>query len=59
MRFHLEMRIEELIRQGKSSAAAQAQAEREYGDMTAARAELAEIDRRAARRAGWREIAVS
>ena len=59
MRFHLEMRIEELMRQGKSSTDAQAQAEREYGDMTEARAELADIDRRAARRAGWREIAAS
>jgi predicted permease len=59
MRFHLQMRIEELVLQGTPSADAQAQAEREYGDMTAARAELAGIDRRAARRAGWREIAAS
>jgi predicted permease len=59
MGFHLQMRIEELMRHGKSAADAERQAQTEYGDTMAARAELAAIDRRGARRAGWREFATS
>jgi predicted permease len=43
------------MRQGQSKDQAEANAAREYGDTAAARRELAEIDRRAARRAGWKE----
>jgi putative ABC transport system permease protein len=38
--FHLEMRTEELIAQGRSRAEALAQAEREFGDLDRARARL-------------------
>ena len=47
------------MRQGHSRADAEARALREYGDMAAAHAELADIDRRAARRTGWREVVES
>ncbi len=43
------------MRQGQSKEDAEATAAREYGDATAARRELAEIDRRTARRTGARE----
>src|SRR5438045_3862517 len=59
MRFHLQMRVEELMREGKSNASARAQAEREYGDVSAALTELTGIDRRAARKSDWREFAAS
>jgi predicted permease len=55
MRFHLQMRIEDLMRQGKSLEDAESIATREYGDMSAARSELSSIDRRSARRGAWRE----
>src|SRR4051812_29245298 len=55
IRFHLQARIEDLMRQGQSKDEAEANAAREYGDTVAARRELAEIDRRAARRTGWKE----
>jgi putative ABC transport system permease protein len=55
MRFHLQMRIEDLMRQGKSRDDAELIASREYGDMKAARSELSSIDRRTARRGQWRE----
>ena len=50
MRFHLNMRIEDLMRQGHTPDWARAIARHEYGDVSAARAELASIDRRHARR---------
>jgi putative ABC transport system permease protein len=55
IRFHLQMRVEDLMRQGRSRDEAEREAVREYGDMTAARSELASIDRRAARNGAWRE----
>jgi predicted permease len=55
IRFHLHMRVEDLMRQGRSREDAEREAMREYGDMNAARAELATIDRRAARHGSWRE----
>jgi putative ABC transport system permease protein len=55
MGFHIQMRIEDLMRQGKTHDDAEAQALREYGDTVAARDELASIDRRRARRGAWRE----
>ena len=55
IRFHLQARIEDLMRQGQSPEEAEANAQREYGDTASARRELTEIDRRAARRTGWRE----
>ena len=51
--FHLEMQARDLEAQGMSPAAARAEAERRFGDMRAARAELGDIDRRRVRRA-WR-----
>jgi predicted permease len=44
--FHLEMRTKELIQQGLSAADAKAQAQREFGDVLAARQALVGIDRR-------------
>ena len=44
--FHLEMRTKELIQQGLSAAEAKAQAQREFGDVMAARQALVGIDRR-------------
>src|SRR3954471_13424611 len=55
MRFHIHARIEDLMRQGLPEEDAEKTATREYGDAAAARRELAEIDRRTARRAGLRE----
>jgi putative ABC transport system permease protein len=55
--FHLETRIEVLMKRGLSRDGAQAQAQREFGDVRAARDELAAIDRGRAgreRRADWR-----
>jgi predicted permease len=48
--FHLESRIDELVSGGMSHDAARALAEREFGDVTDARAELARIDRHRIRR---------
>ena len=53
--FHIEARVEDLMREGHSRADAERQAKREFGDANEARRELATIDRRSARRAGWRE----
>jgi predicted permease len=51
LRFHLDMRTDDLVRTGMSPTAARAQALREFGDVREARGELAAIDqRRAARR---------
>jgi predicted permease len=46
LRFHLDMRTEELIRAGLNAVDARAQALREFGDVREARGELAAIDRR-------------
>ncbi|MDB4878104.1 MAG: permease [Gemmatimonadetes bacterium] len=59
MHFHIQMRIEDLMRQGQSEADAKATATREYGDISLARHELASIDRRSARQASWRETLAS
>jgi putative ABC transport system permease protein len=60
LRFHLDSRVDDLVRQGMSREAASAQANREFGDVAAARGELATIDRRrVARRARvewWRDV---
>jgi putative ABC transport system permease protein len=55
MHFHIQMRVEDLMRQGTSRDDARAAAEREYGDMAAAREELASIDARTARGGARRE----
>jgi putative ABC transport system permease protein len=55
MHFHLQMRVEDLMRQGNSRDDAEATARREYGDITAAREELARIDSRTARGGARRE----
>lgn len=46
MRFHLDQRVADLVAHGMSSADARKTALREYGDVSAARAELASMDRR-------------
>ncbi|HVB37003.1 MAG TPA: ABC transporter permease, partial [Vicinamibacterales bacterium] len=58
LRFHLDERTEELVAAGLTWSAARSQAEAEFGDLEAARAQLGEIDRRIAerqRRAEWWE----
>ena len=56
LRFHIQARVDDLMRQGRSRQEAEREAQREFGDATAARRELAAIDRRTARRSGWREF---
>ena len=56
LRFHLQARVDDLMRQGCSREEAERDARREFGDASEARRELAEIDRRTARRSGWREF---
>src|SRR5436309_2660172 len=60
IRFHLERRIEDLVRQGLTPTAARDAAEREYGDRTASRDELVRVDRRrferTRRRGAWDAI---
>jgi putative ABC transport system permease protein len=46
IRFHLDARTEELMRQGVSEQVAREQARAEYGDVEQSRRELAEVDRR-------------
>jgi predicted permease len=56
--FHLETRVDLLVARGLTPDAAEAQARREFGDLRAARAELAAIDRARVgreRRSDWRE----
>jgi putative ABC transport system permease protein len=55
LRFHLDTRTDELTRGGLSLDAARAQALHEFGDIGAARTELAEIDRRRTARASRSE----
>lgn len=57
IRFHAEARTEELVAGGMPPEAAREAAEREFGDVQEARAELVALDRRAARRAGVSEWA--
>jgi putative ABC transport system permease protein len=49
--FHLDERVRELVARGETAEGARARAEREFGDVAAARAELRAIDGRRARRA--------
>jgi putative ABC transport system permease protein len=46
IRFHIDSRAAELVGQGVTPAAAREQAEREYGEVAASRAELVALDRR-------------
>lgn len=58
IRFHLETRVEELVRGGVAPGDARMIAEREFGDLTIARDELTSLDRRIdwrERRLDWRE----
>jgi predicted permease len=55
MRFHLQSRVDALMLDGSSREDAESTALREFGDLTAARRQLASIDRRRARRGAWRE----
>ncbi|HEV8445968.1 MAG TPA: ABC transporter permease [Gemmatimonadaceae bacterium] len=50
MRFHLEQRIDDLVARGMSADDARELAVREFGDVKAARAELASMDRRRVRK---------
>ncbi|HUF50200.1 MAG TPA: ABC transporter permease [Longimicrobiales bacterium] len=49
LRFHIETRVEELVRAGASPADARARAHGEFGDVAAAQVELSAIDRQRAR----------
>ena len=53
MAFHIHMRVEDLMRNGTPRGDAERIARAEYGDIAAARDELADIDRRTARRTSW------
>lgn len=55
MQFHLQTRVEDLVREGKSREEAERQASREYGDVSAARSELTTIDERRNRSRSRRE----
>ena len=50
MRFHLDQRVDDLVARGMSRDAAREMALREFGDVKAARAELAQMDRRRVRK---------
>jgi putative ABC transport system permease protein len=54
LRFHLEMRVEALVREGAAPADARAIATTEFGDVGLARSELRRIDLGLVRRARWR-----
>ena len=58
IRFHIESRVAELVATGTATSVARDIAAREFGDVTAARAELARVDYRRLtreRRQGWWE----
>ena len=58
LRFHLETRVDALVTRGLTRQAAEAQARQEFGDLRAAKAEIAAIDRGRVgreRRADWWE----
>jgi predicted permease len=59
MRFHLETRIDALVREGKSREDAERLALAEFGDVSAARRQLVTIDRSRDRRVEWRESLAS
>jgi predicted permease len=50
MRFHLDQRIDDLVARGMTASDAREMALREFGDVRAARAELASMDRRRVRK---------
>jgi predicted permease len=61
LRFHVETRVEALVARGLTRQAAEAQVAREFGDLEAAHAEIAAIDRGRVgreRRADWWEALV-
>jgi predicted permease len=53
IRFHLESRVAELMRDGRSRDDAYATALTEYGDVAASRSELSKVDRRRLRSERW------
>ena len=53
IRFHIESRVAELVSHGMPQNAAQAQALREYGDITASRRELGQVERGRLTRERW------
>ena len=58
IRFHIDSRVAELVASGTAASVAREIATREFGDVTAARAELARVDQRRLtreRRQGWWE----
>src|SRR5215207_1459050 len=55
MRFHLQTRTDDLMRQGHSRDDAERIAVQEYGDLASARAELTSIDRRRLKKMAFRE----
>lgn len=57
LRFHVESRVEALMRNGLGRRAAEEAALREFGDLPAARAQLRRIDHSLVRRARWRDWA--
>lgn len=56
LRFHMTAYVEDLMRRGHSEDDAHRKALGEFGDVSAARAELVEIDRRRARRASRSDL---
>lgn len=58
LQFHITAYVEDLMRRGHSEEDARLRALREFGDVTAARAELVEIDRRRARRVGRSDLLI-
>src|SRR5829696_4202638 len=55
MRFHLQTRTDDLMRQGHSRGDAERIAVQEYGDLASARAELTSIDRRRLKKMAFRD----
>jgi predicted permease len=53
IRFHIDARVADLIAHGVSPSEAKTRAMREYGDLSASRRELAQVDRRRVRRERW------
>jgi putative ABC transport system permease protein len=59
IRFHMEERVDDLVRRGWDADAARDSAIREYGDVALSQRELAEVDRRRLARVQRREILMS
>src|SRR5215471_13378871 len=55
LRFHVDMTVERLVGEGWDSAAARAEAERRFGDVTLVREACVAIDRRRGRRVALAE----